>query len=141
MARKFGNLETQKLYDKTHGSSSKSGGSSFGKPGGNSFGKPGQDEENAFEDHEQQDGQSEDPEQVVAEHGKANELKITHDDEQGTHHVHSKHQDGHTTHSQHSSAQEAHTHAASLAGVEPGQTEAEAAPIGGGSEGGIPTMG
>jgi hypothetical protein len=142
MARQYQNLETQHLKDR---SSSKSK-SPFGKSAGSSFGKidkPGADEE-AFADHEENEGQDENPEEVVAEHGKANELKIVHDEEKGEHHVHSTHPDGHSTHSKHGSAQEAHQHAASLAGVSAGEgegDEAEASPISGGGESSIPTMG
>jgi|ERR1039458_1803993 hypothetical protein len=62
-------------------------------------------------------GGGEAPEQVVAAHGPATEVHITHDHASGQHHVHSKHEDGHEHHSEHGSAEEAHSAAGTLAGA------------------------
>lgn len=57
----------------------------------------------------------ESPEAVVAEHGPANAVHVTHDHAANKHHVHSEHEDGHATESDHGSADEAHDHAKALA--------------------------
>ena len=62
---------------------------------------------------EEQGGES--PEEVVAAHGPANEVHVTHDHAANRHHVHSSHEDGHETDSDHGSADEAHDHAKALA--------------------------
>lgn len=59
-------------------------------------------------------GDSEDPGQVVAEHGPANEVHMMHDHAAGMHTVDSVHEDGHAHHSEHGSAGEAHDHAKRL---------------------------
>lgn len=65
-------------------------------------------------------GGQEDPAAVVAEHGPAVEVTVTHDHDAGKHHVHSSHSDGHSTESDHPSAEEAHDHGKALAtGGEP----------------------
>lgn len=63
------------------------------------------------------------PHEVVAEHGKATDIHITHDHEAGKHHVTSIHEDGHMNESDHDSADEAHEHAKELAG-DANETEA-----------------
>ena len=68
----------------------------------------------------QQPGQeqgSEDPSQVAAEHGPAQEVHMMHDHEGGQHHVMSMHPDGHQHESHHGSVEEAHEHAKKLAGA------------------------
>jgi hypothetical protein len=110
--RKFGNLETQHLYDKTHSGDMKM-----------------KDEQPKGDESEHGDH---DHESVVAEHGKAHTLHMKHDHEAGAHHVHSHHEDGHVHKAKFGSAGEAHDHAAKMAGVEAGEEEAEAS---GGMEG------
>jgi hypothetical protein len=55
-----------------------------------------------------------DPSAVVAEHGPANDVHITHDHAAGKHHVTSTHEDGHVHESEHASAEEAGEHAKML---------------------------
>jgi hypothetical protein len=70
----------------------------------------------AQEEPQGEDGMdSQDPHQVVAEHGPAEEVTVNHDHESGMHSVHSKH-GGHEHHSEHASASEAHQHATCLGG-------------------------
>jgi len=69
----------------------------------------------------EQEGQKEAPEQekpdqVVAKHGKANTIHVTHDRKANKHHVVSTHADGHVHTSDHASAKEAHDAATQLAG-------------------------
>lgn len=65
-------------------------------------------------------GGGEDPAAVVAEHGPANEVHVSHDRSAGKHHVHSEHEDGHQTESDHASSDEAHDHGKALA-ADPGE--------------------
>ena len=72
----------------------------------------------------QHDAMSNEPEQrddeidqVVAEHGPAQEVHVKHDHEAGKHHV-ASHHGAHVHHSEHASAEEAHSHAAKAAGVD-----------------------
>jgi hypothetical protein len=62
-----------------------------------------------------EEGGEESPESVVAAHGPANEVNITHDHAMGMHSVHSMHADGHEHQSEHGSVEEAHEHAKNLA--------------------------
>jgi hypothetical protein len=59
-------------------------------------------------------GGAEDPAAVVAEHGPAIEVHVSHDRSANKHHVHSEHEDGHATESDHGSSDEAHDHAKAL---------------------------
>jgi hypothetical protein len=70
--------------------------------------------------HQSAEDQTQDPSQVVLEHGPANHLEINH---QEGHKVSSKHPDGHEHHSAHGSAEEAHTAAGTLAGVGAGRDD------------------
>lgn len=63
---------------------------------------------------EEMGGDGADPAQVVAEHGPANDVHVTHDHATGKHHVTSTHEDGHVEESDHGSAAEAHDHAKAL---------------------------
>lgn len=65
-------------------------------------------------------GGAEDPAAVVAEHGPANEIHVSHDRAANKHHVHSEHEDGHQTESDHASSDEAHDHGKALA-MDPGE--------------------
>jgi hypothetical protein len=60
-------------------------------------------------------GGGSDPAQVVAEHGPANDVHVTHDHAANKHHVSSTHEDGHQDESDHGSVEEAHDHAKALA--------------------------
>ena len=71
--------------------------------------------------------EQEKPEQVVAKHGPANTVHVTHDRKAKKHHVVSTHADGHVHSSDHGSASEAHSHAAALANSGD-QPSAEGAP-------------
>ena len=121
--RKYQNMETQKLHDKTHGA-------------------PKMKEAPSMEEAPEHNMEHEDANAVVSEHGPAHEINMKH--EESTHSVHSKHEDGHEHHSEHESAEKAHSHAKKLAGVpDEGEEEAEAesmAPAGG-SQSSFPTMG
>lgn len=67
---------------------------------------------------------------------KAVQTHITHNHEQGMHHVHTVHEDGTEQHSDHPNAASAHAHAAMASGVDAGGEEAaEAGPE---AEGGYP---
>lgn len=68
---------------------------------------------------------AEDPAQVAAEHGPAQEVHVMH--AEGAHHVTSEHPDGHHHESDHGSVEEAHEHAKKLAGAgaEEGAHESE----------------
>lgn len=59
---------------------------------------------------------SQEPPQVVAEHGPAEKVMISHED--GKHKVTSKHPDGHKHSSEHASKSEAHDTARSLSGTD-----------------------
>jgi hypothetical protein len=61
--------------------------------------------------------------QVAAEHGPAHTIHMTHDHENGMHHVHSVHPDGMEHHADHKSAMHAHHHAMHAAGVNPEGTD------------------
>ena len=71
-------------------------------------------------DEEEKGGENDVSEQpiheVVAEHGPAHEVHITHDHEANTHHVESKHGTK-THHSDHESAEDAHEHGKAAAGL------------------------
>jgi hypothetical protein len=111
--RKFGNLETQKLYDKTHGSAG-------GDKGGESERMSAKEDE-----HDGADGGEETPiHQVVDEHGPAHTTTIKKTGE--TYSVHSHHEDG-TKHMSkgHSSAHEAHQHSMQAMGEEPEEADEE----------------
>ena len=61
----------------------------------------------------------EDPHEVVAQHGPADAVSVTHSDGEdgmGSHEVHSQHPDGHEHHSMHGSRGEAHQHGTCLGG-------------------------
>lgn len=90
--RRFGNLETQHLYDKSHGQ-----------------------EKPPMQEHQEPD--ADDVESVVAQHGPAQEVHISHDHEAGRHHVESHH-GGHVHQSEHGSAEEAHEHGKKAAGIQ-----------------------
>ena len=74
-------------------------------------------------------GMHQDPKNVVAAHGKASSVHITHDHAANKHSVTSTHPDGHVHHSEHASAQEANEAGSQLGGAgnsEPeGQEQAE----------------
>jgi hypothetical protein len=65
--------------------------------------------------------ESQDPSEVVAEHGPAEEVTVSHKD--GQHKVMSKHADGHKHTSEHASASEAHDAAQQLSGGDQSQEE------------------
>ena len=56
-----------------------------------------------------------DPKAVVAEHGPATSIHVTHDHKNKKHHVTSTHTSGHVHDSDHAAARDAHSHAAALA--------------------------
>lgn len=64
----------------------------------------------------------EDPAAIVAQHGPAVEVTVTHKHDAGKHRVHSSHPDGHSTESDHGSAEEAHDHGKALS-VDAGQQD------------------
>jgi hypothetical protein len=64
------------------------------------------------------EGDEHDAAQVVAEHGPAHEIHITHSE--GSHSVESHHGDGHVHRSEHASASEAHDHARDLSSDDDG---------------------
>lgn len=66
-------------------------------------------------DEPETDTESQEPSAVVAEHGPAHQVLITH--KEGSHKIKSKHKDGHTHESEHTSAEDAHMAAKQLAGV------------------------
>ena len=66
----------------------------------------------------EQEGMNEPPEAVVAKHGPATSVHITHDHAAKKHHVTSTHADGHVHNSDHASAQEANDAGSQLGGVE-----------------------
>src|SRR5277367_1311648 len=103
MERKYGNLETQRLHERSMG---------------------GKSPASPFHDKEDKHGET-DHENVVAEHGPATEIHITHDHKAGKHSVHSKHESGHEHHAEFGSAKEAHDHAMMMSGA--GEEEAAAA--------------
>jgi hypothetical protein len=108
MSRKYGNLETQHLYDKSHGDETE-------KPALPEEGEP-EAEAEGEQNHES----------VVPEHGKAQEVHIKHDHAKGQHHVHSVHEDGHSHKAKFGSADEAHAHAGKMAGNAAEEEEAAA---------------
>ena len=65
------------------------------------------------------------PSEVVAEHGKAHKVTVSHDHESSKHSVESHHEDGHVHKSDHESAEEAHDHAKQLAGVTEGSNDTD----------------
>jgi len=71
------------------------------------------------------EGDEHDAAQVVAAHGPAHEIHITHGE--GSHSVESHHGDGHVHHSEHGSASEAHDHARELASNDDGSSEEDSA--------------
>lgn len=74
---------------------------------------------NDNEDTQNENGPDEgDINDVVAQHGPAQEINIHHDHEAGKHKVTSSH-DGHTHESEHGTAEEAHEHAKVAAGIAP----------------------
>ena len=89
-----------------------------------------------FESGEQEGAQEgaepQEPTQIVAKHGRATSVNITHDHKNKKHHVTSTHERGHVHQSDHASAAEAHNHATALAGSDQapaeGQEPAEEAP-------------
>jgi hypothetical protein len=76
--------------------------------------------------------QNEKPEQVVAKHGPATTIHVTHDRKANKHHVVSTHADGHVHTSDHASADEAHKAAGALSGGDQAAPEAEPNPAMGG---------
>ncbi len=66
-----------------------------------------------------------DPNQVVAEHGKAHTVHIAHDHKNKKHHVISTHESGHVHESEHASPKEAHDAASALAGAGSDQAQSE----------------
>jgi hypothetical protein len=69
----------------------------------------------------EQEGAQEAPEAVVAKHGPASSVHITHDRAANKHHVTSVHKNGHVHNSDHASAQEANDAGSKLGGA--GQAE------------------
>ena len=65
---------------------------------------------------QEQQNQTEMPSSVVAKHGKAAHVHVSHDYENNKHHVHSVHADGHVHDSDHASQQEAQDAAKQLGG-------------------------
>lgn len=61
------------------------------------------------------DGDSDDIESVVAQHGPASKVEISHEGEK---HSVTSHHGGHKHHSEHGSAEEAHMHGAKAAGIQ-----------------------
>jgi hypothetical protein len=59
---------------------------------------------------------SQDPHEVVAEHGPATDVHVHHEHATGQHTVESDHEDGHKHKSEHGSSGEAHQHATCLGG-------------------------
>lgn len=92
------------------------------------MGDEGADEHNEVSNQESrtdENGESESPEQVVAEHGKANSVTVHHDHAAGTHKVVSHHPDGHMHESSHPTPEAAHQHASKLGSMDGGNSEAE----------------
>lgn len=86
--------------------------------------KPPAKQMNAPEPDEE--GEGDEAEQVVQEHGPAHTIGIQHQDESGQHHVHSVHADGHMHQSVHGSREEAHDYARKLgSGENDGQNLAQ----------------
>jgi len=109
MARQFGNLETQKLFDKTHGAAK--------APAEEKAPKFGEEPEENQDEHEG----------VVEEHGKAHTIHIKHDHEAQHSHVHSIHESGHEHHADFHGEKhhhEAHAHAKKMAGAPEHEDEA-----------------
>jgi hypothetical protein len=75
-----------------------------------------------------------DPHAVVAEHGPATSVHITHDHAAKKHHVTSTHADGHVHNSDHASAQEANDAGSQLGGVEKPEAAAPEQAAGGAPE-------
>lgn len=100
MSRKYANLETQRLHDRTHGAAK-----APVAP------KMGEDME-----HDMMAG-DESPEEVVASHGPAKAVHI-----EGKH-VRSEHGDGHVHESDHESVSAAHDHAKKLSGEAEGEED------------------
>jgi len=69
--------------------------------------------------------ESTDPKQVVAKHGKASSVSVTHDYKANKHQVVSTHPDGHVHTSDHPSSKDAHNEAQQLAGESTLPTETE----------------
>jgi hypothetical protein len=94
-------------------------------------------------EHQEPDGDEQSPQDIhemVAQHGPAEKIEITHDHAAGKHTVVSHH-GGKTHKSEHASAHEAHAHAMTAAGAEPMQEEQpQMAGAGAMQQGGIPGM-
>ena len=124
--KNFGNRQQQKAYDER---------------------KPKTEEKHA--DHEDTEASHPAPdgdqgeqmpiEEMVANHGPAEEVSIHHDHTAGKHSVESTH-GGKKHKSEHGSADEAHMHAAKAAGVTVPGEEQPMDPMGGGMPGTIPGM-
>ena len=69
----------------------------------------------------------EQPQQVVAQHGKAHTVHVAHDHKANKHKVVSTHEDGHVHESDHGSPQEAHDAGKQLAGAGEGAEEEQPA--------------
>jgi hypothetical protein len=84
-----------------------------------------EEHENFEEPRTDEGGESKNPHDVVAEHGKAHTVTVHHDHTANKHHVMSHHADGHMHESEHESAQEAHDEAKQLGSDEGGNSEPE----------------
>jgi hypothetical protein len=131
--KSFGNRQRQTAYDERkpqHDSKKYSPEKQSGR-GESEHSEPDGDE-----------GASDQPiEEVVAQHGPAEKMEISHDHAAAKHTV-TSHHGGHTHVAHHGSADEAHMHAAKAAGVMPPEQEQQPAMAGGGGmqQGGIPGM-
>lgn len=109
--KKFGSAFVAKRRDAEHDKASQMGKEVMDQ------GDPGAKEpttENQMGSQEESGMQS--PEQVVAEHGKATSVHLTHDHKNNKHKVTSTHESGHVHESDHASAKEAHDAGSALGG-------------------------
>lgn len=86
---------------------------------------PNPDETMGDEPMQEPGGDHEEVKQMVAEHGPAHTINITHDHQNGQHHVHHVHQDGFEHHADHPTPEHAHRHAAHAAGLTPPEEPGE----------------
>lgn len=135
MAKKYSNMETQRLFERNQ--ASKEGKDLLGNAP-----KPDMAEKAPDSEEEHMEGESESPESIVEAHGRAHTVHVHHNHEGGEHHVHSEHEDGHEHHSKHATAHKAHKHGMALAGAAPEEQEEGAAEAAGAPEeaGAFPTM-
>ena len=74
---------------------------------------------------EEEQGQVENPQEIVKKHGEAHTIHVKHNHVAKKHHVTSQHEDGSTHESEHGDAMSAHKHASALAGVMPQENPEE----------------